>query len=979
MVQKRTNDLPVSSDEAPPGKPRLDYESIFKVLVENADNGMALAQGKINIYVNKAYARIFGYSNPEALIGRPMAQLIHPEDMPRFVAYQRQRQAGGQAPANYEFRGIRRDGKVIDLECYVTTPIPGDPPIFIGYLSDITERKKANQETRRLKNFYESVVNNMTIGITMLDTRYHFTFVNGTFASMVGYGVPELIGMDQIGLVRPGQEGLVREQLKSRIYGQSSSYEVDLVHKEGRIVTVLVSGRPMFESNKLIGSLGVFTDISDRRHEERVRSVLYEISRAVSATNDLEELFRSIHHSLKNILDATNFSVGIYDPAEDTIQFPYYYDEKRPKFSPIPDASRSGSMSAKVIFSQKPLLVTEGEQPLKEPDYKVIHGGLAPNRWIGAPLIVKGQSIGVVAVKSYSEANPYSQKDVALLSSVSDQIAIAIDRKRSEVSLKETNLKLEAAFDQVKLMADKAEEANRSKSEFLANMSHEIRTPMNAIMGMSGLLLDTPLTHDQKEYVEIIRQSSDALLSIINDILDFSKIEAGKLELEILDFDLRNTMDEIVVIPALAAHEKGLEFAYTIDPEVPSLLRGDPGRLRQALLNLASNAVKFTDTGEVVVWVDLEKEVSEAVILRFTVQDTGIGLTPSDVDGLFKSFHQVDASTTRKYGGTGLGLAITRNLARLMGGDIGVNSIPGKGSSFWFSAIFEKQPAAIERMLEPPDDLRGKRVLTVDDNRTNLKILQNYIEAWGFVCDAAWSGEMALTMMQAAVKSKTPYDMVITDMQMPSMDGEILGRRIKADPALNPTILIVLSSRGLRGDGQRFKKLGFRGYLTKPVRRSQLFNCILMAFSCGPDTEERATHLITRHGISDARKQKIRILVAEDNAINLKLALRLLEKFGFRADSAGNGQEVLQALEMAPYDLVLMDVQMPLLDGFEATKTIRDVNSAVQNHNIPIIAMTAHAMTGDRELCFEAGMNDYISKPIDPQKLLRAINRQLFG
>ena len=344
---------------------------------------------------------------------------------------------------------------------------------------------------------------------------------------------------------------------------------------------------------------------------------------------------------------------------------------------------------------------------------------------------------------------------------------------------------------------------------------------------------------------------------------------------------------------------------------------------------------------------------------------------------MFQSFHQVDASTTRKYGGTGLGLVISKKLVELMNGEIGVDSSYGKGSTFWFTVVMEKQQDIEEETLSAPESIKEKRILVVDDNKTNLQIVQRYLEAWGFVCDAAWSGEMALTLMHAAVKAKAPYDIVISDMQMPYMDGMELGKKIKGNPTLSGSKLIMLSSRGMRGDSADVKKIGFSAYLTKPIRRSQLFDCIVMVFGKKETSKKKNKDIVTRHKISEVRKKNIKILIAEDNIVNQKLALKLIDKFGYKADAVANGEEAIQSLSMISYNLVLMDVQMPEMDGLEATKIIRDNSSNVLDHNVPVIAMTAHAMAGDRKICLDVGMDDYISKPINPDELIKTISKYL--
>jgi PAS domain S-box-containing protein len=838
---------------------------------------------------------------------------------------------------------------------------------FATVFTDITERKRAEEALRAGEARLRAITDSAQDAILMMDPGGAISYWNPAAESILGYRSEEAIGKNLHKLLAPeryleAHRAAFPEFVRTgRGNAVGKTVELAARRKDGREIAVDLSLSAICLNGEW-HAVGILRDITGRkRAEEELRE---ERRKKEAVLADLFENAPVAYHELDR--DGVVRRVN----AAECALLGYQADEilGRPVWDFVAEADRAASREAVLqkLSGTPPLapirrryVRRDGAELLLE-----IHDRLVRSE-TGE---VQGLRSALFDVTEAARAEQLIQRHV---------IELVAAREAQEKNAAE----LARMVEELGLEKERAEAATRAKSEFLANMSHEIRTPMNGVMGMTGLLLDTELNDEQRRYGEIVRASGESLLGIINDILDFSKIEAKKLDLETLDFDLQSLLDDFAATLALRAQEKGLELLCSADPAVPMLLRGDPGRLRQILTNLAGNAVKFTQKGEVAVRVTRESGTGEEVQLRFSVRDTGMGIPADKIGLLFAKFSQMDASTTRKYGGTGLGLAISKQLAELMGGEAGVESQEGQGSEFWFTARLGQQPKGARTESRPSADLRGVRVLIVDDNATSREILTTRMTSWGMRAWEAGDGPGALQALYRAIEENDPFRVAVIDMQMPDMDGETLGRTIQGDRRLAHTRMVMLTSLGARGDARRFEEIGFAAYATKPIRHLELMGVLSLALTGRSGTEPDPRPIATRHAARETLNlfagRKARILLAEDNIVNQQVAVGILKQFGLRADAVADGAEALIALETIPYDLVLMDVQMPVLDGLEAARQIRNPQSQVRHHGIPIIAMTAHAMQGDRERCLAAGMNDYVSKPVSQRALAEVLARWL--
>jgi len=881
-------------------------------LFESAQEAIVVndKSGKV-LRLNDEFTKLFGYK-PDEVLGKSIDKLVASENHYDDACSITKKVIKGEK-VSLETVRRRKDGKMIHVSL-LASPIKVNGELEASYAiyRDITKRKKAEEEIEKRQKYLESVLHDTPDAIVTLNSSHHIIRWNPGAERIFGYTCDEVLGKDIDDLItRPEVRNEATTLTKQALSGKEIiPLETVRYRKDGKPVNVTVAGSPIRIGGELHGLVAVYTDITERkRAEEAIQRETAKLSAMISGMKE---------------------GVVFADNQDQIIEVNNY-------FLKLVNKKKSEVLGKKLWdfhFGEDVKKIKKLTQNLKQ----------NPN---SPPEVIQRSLANLEVVLRFQPIYRNNQYDGILLNLI-DVTELVVAR-------------------------EEAKAANSAKSEFLANMSHEIRTPMNGILGMTELALDTDLTSEQREYVKSIKDSAQSLMNVINDILDFSKVEAKKIELELINFNLRDSIEDTVSSLALQAHKKGLELACHLPPYMSENVVGDPGRLRQVLINLIGNAIKFTEKGEVVVSVEEKSKTDEEVSFHFTIVDTGIGIPKAKHKSIFEFFTQADGSMTRRHGGSGLGLTISSQLVELMGGRIWVESEVGKGSTFHFTARFGLRKAKEEKLVPAKlKDLKNLPVLVVDDNATNRSILKEILTNWHMKPAERSNGRDALTVMKHAKSVSKPFALVLLDAQMPEMDGFTLAEKIKRDSGLAKPIIMMLTSAGIRGDAARCRKIGISAYLTKPIKQSELLDAIMLALGTTAIGKKQAP-LITRHSMRESH-QRFHILLAEDNIINQKVAVHLLKKQEHAVSVANNGQEVLSALKKENFDLILMDIQMPKMNGFEATAAIRKEEKKTGLH-IPIVATTAHVMKGDRERCLEAGMDDYISKPLKPEELFKTINQ----
>jgi PAS domain S-box-containing protein len=859
-------------------------------------------------WVNPAAGRLLG-RNPALVAGHSLAGFIANRDaVPEYLHRIR---THGQDQGWVE--ALDAEGRSVFMQYHNVLIVPTDgTPYVLGHAQDVTELVRTQEELRVAKERLDRIVSASPAMIYTASPAGDFsaTFMTSNVRDILGYAPEDFRAGFWIDRVHPEDRDRVLAELRDQLMPRGQHVmEYRFLRADGSYRTMKDELRVLPDAQGEPGEIaGFWIDVTRERRLTEAMDRWYNVSLDLACQVDVEGRYTRANPAYERILG--------YRPA-DLVGKPLTH------FVHTEDLEATTSTLRRLWASDAPVRF--------ECRYRHANGTYRWLQW---------------------DAHPYADRG----------FIYAAARDITESKSREGEL------EQSRLAA---QNANRAKGEFLANVSHEIRTPMNGIIGMTELALDTQLTDQQREYLQMVQSSAMALLDVINSVLDFSKIDAGKLQLEEIDFTLRETITGALKPLALAANKRSLELLYDEGPGVPERLRGDPGRLRQVLVNLVGNAVKFTERGEVGVSMEKVRDIEGGVELRFEVRDTGIGIPADKLDYIFESFHQVDGSTSRRFGGTGLGLSIASGIVSMMGGEIEVASQEGVGSTFHFTVPFRVGSQAARAPLLPAAELEGLRVLVLDDNETNRRILESFLARMGMESVGVASGVEALEILDGSHKAGERLDMLVTDVHMPGMDGFEVARRIRQDRRFDELVIVTITSAGRPGDGALCEQLGIASYLLKPITPTELRDSIQLTLARDRQATGGTSQLVTRHSLREAW-QSLRILLAEDNQVNQRLAVAILERLGHRVTHARTGLEVLEHLDREPFDLILMDIQMPEMGGVEATRYIRE-REAREGGHIPIVAMTAHAMAGDRERFLAAGMDEYIAKPISQERLREVV------